>query len=234
VVETHAAWPVDRVNDQVQTQPVAIAERVGPLVSPWTLEEAAVQTLRKWLWPSYVEEVERQNGLAYQTLPEIDDPQIRGAAAMDEWMADELPVILVVCEKPVGAPESYHSNGYVARYTMTVGAVTLAATEDEERYARRDASLLAAACMGAIGQQLATDHPGMVVDVMMDAAPEVEPVDTDIRTEWQAQVGFEVTVCPVLDDTRGLDKPTLPEQTPSDYPEALTTSVTVDAVPVDS
>lgn len=220
------------MNDQVQTQPVAVAERVGPLLSPWTLEEAAVETLRKWAWPSYIEEVERQNGLAYGSVQEVDAPAIRGAADLTEWMADELPVILVVCEKPTGTPERYASSGYVARYTMTVGAVTLAATVDEERYARRDASLIVAACMGAIGQQLSVDHPGLVVEVMMTDAPQVEVIDPDIRTEWEGQVTFEVTVCPVLDDTRGLDTPTPPEDVPTDYPNVETTNLDLEGVPV--
>jgi hypothetical protein len=218
---------------QTQTQPVAVAERVGPLQSPWTLEMAAVETLRKWAWPSYINEVERQNGLAYGSLQRIEAPAIRGAADLTEWMADELPVILVVVDKPTGQPERYHSAGYVATYPMTIGVITLAATEDEEQFARRDASLITAACMGAIGQELATDHPGLVVDMPMAEAPWAEPVDPDLRTEWQGSVMFDVIVNPVFTPTLGLDTPTLPEQAPTDYPEAETTNLTVDAVPVD-
>lgn len=219
------------MSDQVQTQPVAVAERVGPLLSPWTLEEAAVATLRKWAWPSYIEEVERQNGLAYGSVQQIDAPAIRGAAALDEWMADELPVILVVVEKPTGTPERFNSAGYVGTYPMTIGVITLAATEDEERFARRDASLIAAACMGAVGQELEVDHPGLVIDMPMADVPWAEPVDMDVRTVWQGTVTFDVIVNPVFNSTLGLATPTLPEQTPTDYPEATSTNLTVTAVP---
>jgi hypothetical protein len=197
------------------------------------LEQAAVATLRKWAWPSYIEEVERQNGLAYGTLQRVEEPAIRGAADLTEWMADELPVILVVVEKPTGEPQRFNSAGYVATYPMTVGAITLAATEDEEWFARRDASLIIAACMGAIGQELEVDHPGLVVDMPMADAPWADPVDPDLRTEWQGTVTFDVIVNPVFNPMLGLATPTLPEQAPTDYPEAQSTDVTVDAVPID-
>lgn len=221
------------MSDPVQTQPVAVAEKVGPLLSPWALETGAVATLQTWAWPSYVEEVERQNGLEYGSVQQVEQASIRGAGDLDEWMSDELPVILVVCQKPDGKPEAYASNGYVATYILTVGAITIAPAEDEEWLARRDAGLIATACMGAIGQQLATDHPDLVVDVRMDDVPQVRVVDEDIRTEWEGQVTFSVTVAPVLDQTLGMDTPTVPGGIPTDYPTAETTNLTLDVVPID-
>lgn len=219
------------MSDQVQTQPAQTSERVGPLASPWTVEQAAVQSLQTWMWPSLVEEVERQNGLAYGTLPRIEAPQIRGAADMDEWAQDELPVILVVCLAPEGAPASSNSVGWQQEYALTVGVVTTAV--DEEDLARRDASLLTAAAMGVIGNQFATDNPTIVSDLRLTQSPKVEFVDQDatIRLEWVGTVAFSVYVCPVLEQGLGLAEPVTPETVPDGWPTVTDPGVVITAVP---
>lgn len=204
----------------------------GPLIAPWNVEQAAVATLQKWLWPSYLEQVELQNGLAYGTV--LKPASIQGAPDLDEWRQDETPAVMVVCEEPEGAPERDASIGYAQSYRLTVGVLVVGAEQSEEADARRDAGLYAAAIAGALGQQLASDHPTFISDIAESVSPSVAYADPDIRVEYLGQVQFEIYVCPMMFDDRGPGTPIASQAIPPDVPTVTQPpGLTITAVPLD-
>lgn len=202
-----------------------VSAEIGPLIGPWSVEAAATASLAKWIL-TYTQEVERQNSLMPNTLPTV---HVYGAADELDFDQERLPGILVICTKPDGAPERFQSAGYIQPYTLTAAVVVLNDTEDT---ARQQAGLYAAAMMGVISQQFASDNPGLVSNVRMAESPTVELQDVDERTVYTGQASFRVWVSPTATDMVGPAVP-VPDQGVVPTPVTVVTeTVTVSSEPL--
>lgn len=196
----------------------------GQLISQYTIELAAVATLTKWLWPTYIQEVEDQHNVPRGDLPQPG--QIYGASDSTVWEGVDSGSIIVVCEQPTGTPERYQSAGYVATYPLQVFAVFMADVEDR---ARAFANLYASAIAGVIAQQFAKDNPSVVTDVKMTMAPHAIVPDPDVQQIYQGQVEFDVIAGPVVVDTAGPAVPVILNGEAPAWPEVETETLTVTA-----
>lgn len=204
----------------------AVSPLFGPLRGPWQVESAAVTSLQKWM-STYLEEVQRQNGLALGVLQKPS--LVYGAGDETAWDQSTVPAVIVVCEAPEHEPERYSDSGYTVAYRVTTYAVLQSENED---LARRDAGLYAVALMGVMTQEFAGDNLGLVSDVMMLAAPSVHLQDPDIRLVYTGQCAFDVSISPLVIDTNGPDSPLTPGQTPPLRPTVLTTNPTIVTKPL--
>ena len=159
-----------------------VSQEFGPLLGPWSIESAALASVRTWLSFSYMQELERQNGMLPGTLP--PPSQFVGGADLQGFAQETMPAVIVVCQEPEGEPEHYASAGYVQSYRLTAAVVIM---NDDEDLARQQASLYATALMGGITQQFASDNP-FVSNIRMTASPSVSLQDEDIRLIYTGQV----------------------------------------------
>jgi len=167
----------------------------GTLTSPYQIEAAALQTLRKWL-PSYLGEVAAQTvstygtgALAQNTIPAPAD--YWGAADIEKYEGVAMPLVIVVCGDPKGEPERTQSQGYVQAYDLVTAIII---NNDDEDTARQHASLYSAALMGVVLNKLAVDWPALVNGVWLTGAPMTELQDPDNRLTYTGQCSFDVYV----------------------------------------
>lgn len=180
----------------------------GPLAGAPQVEAAVLETLRTWL-PTYLWEVERQNGLQKGTLSHPPTPEsYRGGLDFLDWQQDECPCVIVVVN-PTGETERTGSIGYSQWYEVQVGAVLI---DDDVDAARLGSGYYGTALQGAILQQGSLG--GIAARTIMTAAPKLEFQDPDERVDLQVAATFEVFVAPIATDQGG---PDVPE--PADSPQ---------------
>lgn len=200
----------------------------GPIGGPWSVEAAVVATLERWLWPTYLEEVERQTALKVGTV--LKPERIYGAFDDGDYIAELMPGVLVKCTEPDGEPERFASIGYTQNYAVSVMCVM---RNDHRHIARRDSGLYAEAVMAAIGQQLAGDHPDLISDVWMTASPSTDLPLTSTRLLYMSRVDFAVYLAPIMVDSAGPVAPLLPGGTAPPWPVVEQINITVTVVPID-
>lgn len=143
----------------------------GPLIGTWNVEQATIATLREWM-PTYLAEVERQNGLTNKALGRPISPQgYYGGLDFQSELPGKPPAVIVTVE-PEGNPEAT-AMGYTQAYRISVGCIVYGSTEEE---ARMHASLYGVATMllaqkGSLG--------GLAEDLIMGGAPSLEWVDPE-------------------------------------------------------
>lgn len=209
---------------------MSVTPAFGPLQGQHSVEEACVATVEKWM-VTYIREVERQNGVKAGV---IEPPAtIYGAVDVSEWDDQHMPCAIVAVDPPEGPPVKTASEGYTVGYRVTFAVVSQSSgrSEDAVDTARHLASLYAIALMGAVSQQLADDHPGLVDDVRMVAAPYPMLQDPDERLIYTGQVSFDVFVSPLVKDTIGPNDPIPDGHTPIPDFQVTSTDLTVAAPP---
>ncbi len=171
-----------------------VSVEFGPLIGPWSVEAAAKATVTKWLSATYLQELERQNGLLPGTI--AAPSQIYGAADLTAWEQAVMPAVIVVCEDPEGEPEYFQSAGYFQAYLLTVGVVlqAIGGSVADEDVARQQAGLYATALMGVMDEQFASDNPTLVQHVKRSGSPSVSLPDPEARLIYLGQVTYDVTV----------------------------------------
>lgn len=170
----------------------------GQLQGPWTIEAAAVGTLERWTWATYLQELEKQNGLAPNTIQVPS--KFYGAADLTDYDQERMPAVIAICEAPQGEPEYYASVGYMQTYRL----ITAVAIENEdEDLGRQYADLYATALQGVMMQQFASDNPTLVQNIRAASSPSAGLPDPDMRLVYVGQCSFDVWVGPTVDPTLG-------------------------------
>ena len=149
----------------------------GPLVAPWNVEQAVIETLRSWL-PAYLLAAEEQNGLQRKSLGRPPAPEsYHGGLDWESEQQDDLPEVIVICN-PTGEPER-SAQVYIQRFEVQVGCVILATEEPIEATARKTAGLWSAATM------LLVHHGGLgsfkAEETVLIGSPKVEFLDSENR-----------------------------------------------------
>lgn len=214
--------PSPTVNERVEA--ATQAPIFGPLVSEWTIERAAIATLQKWLYPTYIQAIEEQESLMLGTISKPGG--IFGASDTTQWDQGLSPAVMVVCDTVDSAPERYQSVGYSQAFTLVLAAIV---QDDEPTRGRMHAGLYGAAIMGVIGQQLAGDNPGTISNVVMTAAPKTAPAEEDVETILLTQMTFSVTAAPILVDTAGPLEPVALDGDAPPWPVVTSPGVSVTA-----
>lgn len=118
--------------------------RYGTLHTPVDIVNAAVARLKDWQG-EYVRLINDHYGTSLAPL--------RAAIPMTDlqrYPENKMPVAVVVVTNSTGAPVKDGNGYYSAPYTMIIGCISAAASEDD---ARRNVALYGAACRMAVGQR---------------------------------------------------------------------------------
>lgn len=204
---------------------------IGPLVAPWNVEQAVVETLSGWL-ALYVYDIERQNNLVAHTIPLPPAPEsVTGGLDFESWQEDLLPMLIVVCN-PLGEPERNASIGYSQLYGIDVGVVVVG---DDERQARQYAGLLAAAATGALLQR--GGMGGLVTRTRMVGAPRASFPDPEQRRVVLCDFRLTADVNAIVNDDAGPVDPAPPaDPQPAPPPDPSVTApqagITVTTKPI--
>jgi hypothetical protein len=208
---------------------VPIDPIIGPLVGPWNVEQATVNTLKLWM-PLYLVAVENWNSVPLGTLPRPPAPEsIHGGDDFDTWRQDQLPSLIVVTN-PSGNPERESAGDYGQMFETQVSAVVIGDTEDD---ARRIASFYGSAAAVALSQN---GSLGKQVDrTRLTQSPSIRFPNADERRIARATMTFEMWVSVILTEQGG---PSVPPTDPfvgeNPWYEVQTTEVDVTGVPVTS
>ena len=177
----------------------------GALVSPWSVEQGVLTTLKTWV-DTYLAVVEREQGLRPKTLERPPTPESihGGTAEAIAWAEEELPALIVVVE-PEGEPEVSASVGYVQGFEVQVWCVVNGKDGAElllpEESARMQASHYGAAVMLLV-QQGALEIPNLQWSRMV-GYPRVECPEPEKRRQQASITTFHVWVGPVVDQNLG-------------------------------
>ena len=196
----------------------------GPLLGPWNVEHAILETLEEWM-PSYLAEVERKSNLRPQTLGRPPTPEsYKGGLDYESVRQEWLPAIIVVAN-PVGEPERT-ANAYIQEYQVEVGCVVISEEgDDPEGTARRNAGLFAAAT------QLLVTHGslgGLSEECVLTGASKVEFFNPE-RRELAVGITSWHVYATILDPSSGpvTVKTVEPEEPYPAWPEATKDTITV-------
>lgn len=204
----------------------------GTLVSPWALERAAIATLQSPPTESttdprlvyYLAELERQMGLAAQTLGQPPGPSsYRGGVDADTIQAEWMPCLHVIVS-PKGKTENLDAETVAATFTVEVAATAGADDEDQARMLAYCYGLAATACLvqrGSFGLDA-------VVSTMVTAAPSTRLLDPTVRQVVRATSQLETMVAPIMSRTGPTDWPAAPyiQQSPT-WPEVSEVDITL-------
>lgn len=183
----------------------------------------------------YLAEVERQQGLAAQTLPPppgVDS--YRGGLDFDTFEQEWAPVITCVAE-PTGIPERREEGVYGSWYEIRVGAVV---TEQDEDTARLLADRYGAALMACLlqngGLGTRTDFPtGTTVPfatrTVLELAPETTFPNPRMRRLQQSTVILRTFVDQIATEPGPITFPASPYTTPSAWPTITTVTTQLQA-----
>lgn len=183
----------------------------GPLVSTWLIQQRTLTTLRAW-YPTYLAEVERQEGLEPKTLGRPEQPlgYYPGVDFFSAGPGAETPAnppLVIVSVAPHGSPEMADM-WYEQLYQVQIATIVRGDTEEE--------SIQFASLHGAAQMLLAHigDLGGLAERTVMSGAPEVEfadPNEADRRL-MRAVTTFDVHVAPILNQFGPSGE--TPEETP--------------------
>lgn len=195
----------------------------GNIVPSHALEIGAIETLRKWLWPTYTSAVEANEfyDLGGKSLPRINSWSRR--SHFDTLPGDDfLPLVAVVAPGTgPGTPEKDGKRRYRASWSIDVGVVV---SEPEEP--RRLASYMGAAIRACLSQKglegFPSDH---TVDWTGERADDL-PIEAD-RSLAAARIQFVVGVYDVLTINGGPAEPYPEPQEPGPVETILTHNIHV-------
>jgi hypothetical protein len=107
------------------------SSEIGPIVSAYDVEAAALATLRKWV-STYLGETEAQHGRVRNSLPR--PRSYTTSNSFDKWPEDQLPCILLICPGTIDVPLASGDGKYRVRFGLGVAAIvsTSQAVQTEE------------------------------------------------------------------------------------------------------
>lgn len=190
----------------------------GTIISADQVEAAFTETLKTWM-PTYLHEVERQAGLDPDSLPGIRSWNNHNEFI--KWPEDQLPAVIVV-SPGTGSQPVRRDGGYATTFTLGLAIVVSARDLPSTRTLMKR---YIAAARTAILQ-----HPslgGFARGTVWTAESYDDIPSGDSRTLAAGQAVFEVEVANVTDPGGGPISPEPPDP-PSDWPTALSVSVTVE------
>jgi hypothetical protein len=217
---------------------------IGPLISPWDVEQAVIGTLRTWL-PDYLAYIEEIHGFQNKSLerPPAPESYHGGTKEAISWDADGLPEIIVTVE-PTGSPELTASIGYIQDYEVEVWCI-VQGDDGAQQLLPEDSARMQASYYGAAAMLLTQQGSleGFAERTELTGSPRVECPDPEKRRQQAAITTFLVSVGPIIQPTAGPFGPN-PQESPeyggepeapfTPDPEATEVDVTVDADPIDT
>lgn len=214
----------------------------GRLVTRRDVELAAVSFLQTWV-PTYVAELERQGGLAPQTVPLPPDPNLsyRGGLDFDTWEPAWSPVFIVVAQ-PTGAPQRADGAGnYLQTFSLNVGvnfqfsgATMPSLGVIEEDSARQYADILGMAACAAMLQHGGlgnwADGSFVALETWMTEYPKTSFPFADERRITRCQFTLMSVVQNVVTEAAGPKVPAgNPYASPPDLPLVTTAPIVVNS-----
>lgn len=198
---------------------------IGRIVSRQNVEQTVVKYLQTWLVSTYLPEVEAQNSIAPALPRPPSEESYYGGVDDQTWEEDWLPVLVVTAEPVEDAIRL--ASSYQQWFEVKVTNVVFA---EDEASARSLSDWYGAAVMATITESLNLD--GFASDLILIETPVTAFVEEppDRREFAQATTTFRMLVNDVVTES---GRPASPGWPPPPPFEAQTTSVEVDAVPVD-
>jgi hypothetical protein len=193
----------------------------GPIFVGHDLEMAALETLRAW-FPTYLREVELQQG-----LPMGEIPSPRTYTTRNEFTSfpeDQMPICVVVSPGLAGEPHKEGNGTISGWFSLGVGVLASAATEEDTNYLSK---MYGAAIRAIMVQQ--GDLGGMcsgidMLDESYDDVPDIDQTRSIRAAQW---VGLAY-IDHIVDRTAGPIGDPDPETQPgSEWPEITTGSISV-------
>ena len=201
---------------------------LGPLISTWQVEQAALSVLREW-FSAYLAAAEREAGLPVGTVKRPPGEEFYyGGLDFQSEVPGALPVVIVVV-KPEGKPEP-SANFYTQAYSLKVACIVEADTEEE---ARRNASLMgvAASLFSHLG-----GLRGLAENTVLAMAPDPEFVSPELSQRRLQRSVVEFTTWipnlinragPAAETIKGSPEVVVPELPPTPRPTVQTTDIIV-------
>jgi len=190
-------------------------EVFGRLIDEGDLEEAVETTVQLWL-PTYLAEVERQKGLAPQTLS-----LPRSYSTVNEfykWEEDNLPGIIVVSPGTSPKPPVKEGNGsYRSWYRVGVAVVASGKNRDETRLITK---LYSTALLASVMQHQDLGGDLGVEGIAWTGKRNSDVPDEQGRTLGSGQVTFDVEIRDVLNPRLGMLEPAADPYDDPDWPTA--------------
>jgi len=107
---------------------------IGPMISAYDVERAALDTLRKWI-DTYLGEAEAQHGRQRNSLPR--PRSYTTTNSFDKWPEDQLPCVLLVSPGVLEPPQVRGDGTFYAVFSLGVAAiVSTAQMADTEELAK--------------------------------------------------------------------------------------------------
>lgn len=215
-----------------------MARRLGPMLSPWSLERSARDLLvaDRSLTGLYLDELNRQAGFPAVRVERPLSVKVRWRAS--RFSEDMLPGLVLVNAGTVGVPDRDGEGRYSAVWQMTVAAISQATDEDVGREVASD--LCTAATLVLLQHWSKVDARVGFVRWIGAVTTDVD-VDGDERSRCIFANGLQFGVADCLSDLAGLpadwDEPDPPiGQPPLDTGELgrVGSAAVVSAVPVDT
>lgn len=195
-------------------------EVFGEILLGSNVEQAVIANLKTW-FPTYLAEVERQEGVTAHSIPEprsydtVNDFQ--------KWPENQLPAVVVVSPGLAGLPMT-EGDGRT-RAAWIVGIAVVASAKDK-RSTQNLAKLYAAVVRTLMLQQQSLGGIGMGTSWRHESYTDIPA--SDERTLGSCQVIFEVDIGDVVHARMGLAQPPDDPYSPDpEWPTVETADVTV-------
>jgi hypothetical protein len=198
---------------------------IGPIVSAFDVEAAALATLKKWS-SHYLAECEAQHGRVRGSLPRVRS--YTTANSFDKWPEDQLPCVLLVSPGTAQPPEVEGNGRYRAFFSLGIAAIvsTRDMVETEEV-----AKLYVAALRTCLVQQRSLGGFAAGVE-WLDETYDDLPSD-DARSLGAGQAIFTIEVSDISRRYAGPKEPPEPDIDPDpDDPDATDVAVSVVPLPI--
>jgi hypothetical protein len=202
---------------------------IGPIVSAYDVERAALATLRKWS-STYLGEAEDQHDRPRNSLPRVRSYTTTNS--FDKWPEDQLPCVLLVSPGLTEPPRAEGNGHYRASFGLGVAAIVSTARDhDTEELAK----LYVAALRTCLVQQRSLDGFAAGIEWLDETYDDLP--SEDWRSLGAGQAVFAVEVADIARRFTGPPHPTDPpepayEPVPGD-PTAIDVAVKTQPIPVE-
>jgi hypothetical protein len=189
------------------------------------IEAAAQSVLERWL-PSYIAEVERQDGLAARSIALPHSIEVSNYDTdVEKWPEHQTPAVVVMAPGLTERPEKAGEGIYTARWALSIGAVV--APRGDKVSPRLLSARYAAAIRACILQHRTLEGVVMGIDWLDESYDDSGPLAS--RSLAACRVVFEVQVDDVVTAGAGPtgDPPDDPYDPPGEWGEAETVDVTI-------
>ena len=213
-----------------------MTEVFAPMIGPWNVEQAVLTVLKEWM-PTYLAELERENGLTRKALGRPPAPEsYHGGLDWQSVIQDRCPEVIVICN-PLGEPER-SANFYMQNFEVQVGCVVFSEEgSNPEDHARRNAGLFATATMllGQHGKLSWSEGLASIEETLLVGAPKVEFHESEDRRVAVGITSWHIFT-QILDPNSGpvTVKAVEPEEQYPEWPTATSDVITVKGEPVET